>query len=142
MFIWAFDPGSKGNGVACVATDNLEYVLVDQFPDVQDAWHFYDTHALTTDTVLIEMYRSSGHLTKHAQATIEAVGFLKNAYAYYLGREPVMVAEQARLSGQREAAELMGDNIDTLRRDPFRKDGFSALAHACAYRRRITMENE
>lgn len=142
MFIWVFDPGSKGNGVACVHTTDLKCFLVEQYPGVQEAWHFFDTHVLSTDTVLIEMYRSAGHLNKHAQATIEALGFLKNAVAYYLGREPVMVAEQARLSGQREAAELMGGDVDTLRKDPFRKDGFSALAHACAYRRRITMDSE
>ena len=134
-YIWAFDPGSRATGVAQVHPENLEFWGADQFTDVKDAWHYVDSQVGFGDTFIIEMYRSSGHLTKHGQATIEVIGFLKNAIQYFYDVQPIMVPEQARLSGRREAAELMGMSIGEMETNPTRKDAFSALSHCCSYRR-------
>ena len=138
MKIWAFDPGSVATGVAFVY-QHAESFQACQFEDIDDVAgvleddQFHDRD----DIFLIEMYRTAGHLNKHAQRTIEMIGGLKYMIRSLTGVEPQLVTEQARLSGQREAADLMNGSIDTLRQDPQRKDAFSALAHCCAYRRRL-----
>lgn len=137
MKIWAFDPGAVATGFAWVSTDG-PYWLADQANDLLDVngevWSY--VHG-PEDVYLIEMFRSAGYLNRFAQDTIEVIGALKFMVRSHWGKEPLIVAEQARLSGQREAAELMEDDLDVLREDPLRKDAFSALAHACAYRRKI-----
>lgn len=137
-YVWAFDPGSVATGVACIHPDSDDFVLAEQFPDPKDAWHFFETQSSVDDIVLIEMYRSAGFLNQHAQKTIEVIGFLKHTYEYYYGKPALIVAEQARLSGRREASKFMGADMEDLWTDPHRKDAFSALAHCCAYRRRIS----
>lgn len=136
MKIWAFDPGSVATGIAWVYqhAESFEAFQMDSDTDIWEAIHNVD-HG-RDDIFLIEMYRTAGHLTKHAQNTIEMIGSLKTTIRLLLV-EPLLVTEQARLSGQREAAELMEDDMDILRKDPLRKDAFSALSHCCAYRRRL-----
>lgn len=137
MKIWTFDPGSVATGIAWVKTDapHWDAFQMDDVVDIHYTLHDY-VHGIPS-VFLIEMYRSAGHLNEHAKRTIEVIGALKLSVQVITGYKPLMVAEQARLNGQREAAELMKDDIDVLRKDPLRKDAFSALAHACAYRRRI-----
>jgi hypothetical protein len=137
MRIWAFDPGSVATGVARTHQRSAfwdAFQVADEL-DVKEYFWLYEHDQ--DDVFLIEMYRSGGYLNKHAQRTIEVIGGLKMLIRSHTGIDPVMVTEQARLSGQREAAALIGDDIDVLRTDPERKDAFSALSHACAYRRRI-----
>jgi hypothetical protein len=108
---------------------------------MEDAADIYDAlenvPLAPADTILIEMYRSAGYLNKHAQATIEMVGAIKLISKLIFWTPAVMRAEQARISGQREAAELMGASIEFLRADPGLKDAFSALSHCCSYRREL-----
>lgn len=137
-YIWAVDPGSVATGVAVVHSDDPEYFHAEQFTDPKDAYDYLAGAYCSLDTLLIEMYRSAGHLNQHAQATIEVIGFIRHAIEHSCGKAALLVTEQSRLSGQREAADLMNGSIDTLRMDPNRKDAFSALSHACAYRRRIS----
>lgn len=142
MKIFAFDPGAVATGVAWV------YQYADswgarQFSSPVDAWEFLEENSAgSDDIVLVEMYRSGGHLTKEAMATIEIVGFLKYAtelgWGWGPGPKAIMRVEQHRLSGQREAAQLMGGTIDELKTDPERKDAFSALAHCITYKRTLT----
>jgi hypothetical protein len=137
MRIWAFDPGAVATGVAFVEEDGW---YADQFPDPILAWDQLIEYGGKHDLVLVEDYRTSAQLTKEAKATIEIVGFLKYNAEYGWGwgaNSAIMRVEQHRLSGQREAAELMGGTIEELRRDPNRKDAFSALSHCCVYRRGV-----
>lgn len=140
MKIWAFDPGSKESGVAWVY-QYAESWYAEQFADPVDAWNVLEEEGMRDDIILVETYRSGSHITKDAMATIEIVGFFK--YAARLGygwgpMKPVMRVEQHRLSGQREAARLMGGTIEALTKDPKRKDAFSALAHCITYRRGLS----
>jgi len=139
MKIWAFDPGAVATGVAWVY-DNGPGHYATQMSHPVDAWDILINHGAEEDIVLVEDYRSGSQLTKEAKATIEIVGFLKYSTKYGWGwgpNEPVMRVEQHRLSGQREAAELMGGTIEALKTDPDRKDAFSALAHCITYRRTL-----
>lgn len=143
--IWAFDPGAVATGVAWVLRTPEDHPsepswYAAQFADPVDAWNVLENKGGGHDTVLVEMYRSGGHLTKEAMATIEVVGFFKHVTKLGWGwgsSRAIMRVEQHRLSGQRDAAELMGGTIDSLRKDPERKDGFSALAHCITYRRSL-----
>jgi hypothetical protein len=141
--IIAVDPGAVATGVAMVYSQAApEYYTAVQFKDPLDAWgaieNAFDFD--NEDTVfLIEDYRTAASLTKEAKATIGLVRFFDLAAKYYhtYGVEVVIRVEQHRLSGQREAAQLMGGTIDELKSDPNRKDAFSALAHCCVYRRTV-----
>lgn len=137
MRIWAFDPGAVATGVAYVEPDGW---YANQFTDPIVAWDQLIDYGGKNDVVLIEDYRTSAALTKEAKRTIEIVGFLKYSAEYGWGwgaNSAIMRVEQHRLSGQREAAELMGGTIDELKRDPSRKDAFSALSHCLVYRRTV-----
>lgn len=140
MRIFAVDPGAVATGVALLEGTHWK---AEQWERPQDCWMFIgenlDYHP-NEAVLLIEDYRSAGNLTKEAKATLEVVGFFKIAsrMAWAFELEDVIVrVEQQRLSGQRDAALLMGDTIDHLKRDPNRKDAFSALSHCVAYRRTL-----
>ena len=138
MRIFSFDPGSVASGVAWLDTDGTWDAK--QFADPVEAWHVIEEEGGQEDIGLVEMYRSGSHLTKDALATIEIVGYFKYAARYGWGWGPnqaIMRVEQHRLSGQREAAELMGGTIDELVIDKKRKDAFSALAHCITYSRTL-----
>jgi hypothetical protein len=137
QYIWAVDPGSRATGVAVVHSENPEFWEAEQFADPKDAFFYIDARTSMTDVFIIEMYRSAGYLTNHGQRTIEAIGWLKNAIEYFYDKPPIMVPEQARLAGRREAAELMGMSIAEMEQNPQRKDAFSALSHCCSYRREL-----
>lgn len=137
MIIWAFDPGAVESGVAWLCTDE-PYWGAYQYADPLKAWENVEMEGQKDDVVLIETYRGSGALTNTARETIEVVGFFKHVTRMGWGwgpSEPIMRVEQQRLSGRREAAQLMGGTIEALESDKNRKDAFSALAHCCAYRR-------
>lgn len=141
MTIFAFDPGSVASGVAWLDTVTDQF-YAGQFADPVEAWQVLEEEGDKDDPVLVEIYRSGGHLTKHAAATIEVVGYFKYAARYGWGWGPSQAierVEQHRLSGRREAAELMEGTIEALEKDPERKDAFSALAHCCAYRRSLNV---
>lgn len=140
MRIWAFDPGAVATGVAWVYAQDFDNWHAQQFANPVDAWEELVEYGGKDDIVLIEDYRTAATLTKEAKKTIEIVGFLKYSAQYGWGWGPnsaVMRVEQHRLSGQREAAELMGGTIDELKSDPSRKDAFSALSHCVVYRRTV-----
>lgn len=139
MKLVAVDPGAVATGVAVY--DKGLYQVVKQFNDPMVAWSAVEQEFDHDGdvTFLIEDYRTASHLTKEAKATIGLVRFFELAAKYYYSYNVtvVMRVEQHRLSGQREAAELMGGTIDELKRDPNRKDAFSALAHCCTYLRTV-----
>jgi len=141
MKIWAFDPGSNATGAAYIEDSDTRLTWwASQYADPLEAWERLIDHGGKDDIVLIEDYRTAGHLTKEAKATLKVVGFLEHSARYGWGwgaNEPVMRMEQHRLSGRREAAELMGGTIDVLESEKYRKDAFSALAHCCSYRRTL-----
>lgn len=142
--IWAFDPGSSFTGLAGIFYTPLEGV-----PDLQpedftwaqysDAVELYD-HFRTGFTryrnsvVLVEDYTHGGAFTAEAKQTVEIVGFLTRQ----LRRDEYKVVRRnkdKRLSGQGEAARLMGGTVAGLKKDPAKKDAFSALAHCITYHR-------
>ncbi len=138
MTIWGFDPGSNATGVACLDGDHS--FKWGQFEDPIEAWEQLIEFGNKDDIVLIEDYRTAGHLTREAKETLKIVGFLEYSAYYGWGwgqSAPVMRVEQHRLSGRREAAQLMGGTIEELESDKSRKDAFSALAHCCVYRRSL-----
>ncbi len=139
MTIFAFDPGSNATGVAWLDTVTDEF-YANQFKHPLDAWRVLEDEGYKDDVVLIEGYRTASSLTKEAKATIEIVGGLKMLATYGWGWGPgtyVERVEQHRLSGRREAAQLMGGTIEELESDKDRKDAFSALAHCIVYRRTL-----
>ena len=136
-YIWAFDPGSRATGVAVVHSENPEFWEAEQFADPKDAFFYMDSRSAVGDRFIVEMYRSAGYLNQHAKNTIEVIGWLKNAIEYFYEQTPLMVPEQKRLAGRREAAELMGMSIAEMEQDIHRKDAFSALSHCCSYRREL-----
>lgn len=141
MKIVAVDPGAVATGVAMVY-QHADSWAAKQFKDPLDAWSAVENEFDECGGVhfLIEDFRTAGHLTKEGKATVGLVRFFELAtlhYHAYTVEKVVIRVEQHRLSGQREAAELMGGTIDELKSDPDRKDAFSALAHCCVYRRGV-----
>lgn len=139
MKVFAFDPGAVATGVAWLDYPSSSW-YAKQFADPVEAWQVVEEEGERDDVILVEIYRSGGYLTKEAMATIEVVGFFKNAVRLgwgWGGKVPVLRVEQHRLSGQSEAAELMGGTVAELKKDPERKDAFSALAHCITYRRTL-----
>lgn len=145
MRIWAFDPGAVATGLAWLDRDTDEWAAK-QFANPQDAYRIFDQEYAFEDVVLIEDYSHGGAFTREAKETVEIVGFLKHALGYVNGRElfttiPVFIRHKdKRLSGQAEAAALMGGTTVDLKKDPENKDAFSALAHACVFRRELLAE--
>lgn len=140
MKIFAFDPGAVASGVAWIGLSTEIDWGAKQFADPVEAWGVLEDIGGPDDICLVEQYRSGSHLTKEAMATIEVVGYFKYTARYGWGWGPnkaVMRVEQARLSGRRDAAELMGGTIEDLEKDPNRKDAFSALSHCITYARTV-----
>lgn len=140
MKIWAFDPGSNATGVACYTSDNNW--LANQFVDPVKAWEFFFDNWTNSwdnsndDIAIVEDYRSAGHITSQAKATIEVVGYLKNSLRAE-GYPLAMRVEQHRLSGNTKADELL---ISRGIRNPESanwKDARSALAHCITYHRQF-----
>jgi hypothetical protein len=138
MKVIAVDPGYNFTGVASL--DGARWTAK-QYSEPWDAWcavenclEYHPRDAI----LLVEDYRSAGHLTKEAKETIGIVGMFMHMapkmWAFELDTVLLRV-EQHRLSGRREAAGLMGGTIEDLEKDNERKDAFSALAHCCAYRK-------
>lgn len=145
MRIWAFDPGAVATGVAWLNKDADDWGAR-QFENPQEAYRYFNTFYEIYDVVLIEDYSHGGAFTREAKETVEIVGFLKHALGYANGTDlfttiPVFVRHKdKRLSGQAEAAALMGGTTVDLKKDPENKDAFSALAHACVFRRELLAE--
>lgn len=126
------DPGAVASGLANL---NEHYHSWKQFTDPQELYqYFYSTSSNERDTLLVEDYSHGGAFTVEAKLTLEIVGFI-----YYSARmdgyKVLKVHKDKRLSGQGPAARLMGDTVATLKKDPKRKDAFSALAHCVVYNR-------
>lgn len=139
MRIIAVDPGAVATGVAAVYS-HADTWLAAQYEDPLRAWEVAEADIDDHSDVhfLVEDFQTSAQLTREGRATIGLVGFFELTARYYHSYITVVVkSPQHRLSGQREAAELMGGTIDELKRDPARKDAFSALSHCCVYRRTV-----
>ncbi len=142
MRIIAVDPGAVASGVATMYTD-VEMWEALQYEDPLQAWDVINAdiegHPKEKEIhFIVEDFQTSTQLTREGRATIALVGFFELvARSYHPYVTVVVRSPQARLSGQREAAELMGGTIEKLKRDKNRKDAFSALAHCCAYRRSL-----
>ena len=139
MKIIAVDPGAVASGVACIYS-HTESWFADQYTDPLKAWEVIedamdDAHECV---FLVEDFQTSAQLTREGRTTIGYVGFFELAARVYHSHHTILVkSPQHRLSGQREAAQLMGGTIEELKRDPSRKDAFSALSHCCVYRRTV-----
>lgn len=147
--IWAFDPGAVFTGLAGVFYEPTEGV-----PDLSpglakdstwaqfsDAVELYEDFCKTythykNDVVLVEDYTHGGAFTKEAKQTLEVVGFLTRQLPRD-GYKVVRRGKDQRLSGQSEAARLMGGTVADLKKDPAKKDAFSALAHCITYYREM-----
>lgn len=147
--IWAFDPGAVFTGLAGVFY-GPDYGVADLLPDPEqdstwlqysDVGELYNKfHTGFTryknDVVLVEDYSHGGAFTLEAKQTLEVVGFLTRQ----LPRDGYTVIRRhkdKRLSGQSEAARLMQGTVTELKKDPARKDAFSALAHCITYYREL-----
>jgi hypothetical protein len=149
--IWAFDPGAVFTGLAGVFYDphegvedlNPEPEQDSTWAQLSDAGELYDhftkdfTH-YKNDIVLVEDYTHGGTFTKEAKQTLEIVGFLTRQLPRD-GYTVIRRGKDQRLSGQGEAARLMNGTVADLKKDPAKKDAFSALAHCITYYRE--MEN-
>lgn len=146
--IWAFDPGAVFTGLASVFYERLDTVE-DLRPHKDDfTWLQYSSveelydHFTTKFTrykntvVLVEDYTHGGTFTKEAKQTLKVVGFLETQLRRD-GYDVVMRHKDQRLSGQSDAARLMEGSVTALKKDPARKDGFSALAHCITYHREM-----
>lgn len=140
MKIYAFDPGSVATGVACYTNDAKW--LARQFTDPTEAWEFFENDWVNSwdnteeDVVLVEDYRSGGHITSHAKNTIEVVGYLKlslraSDYPFH------MRVEQHRLSGNTHADALLIGRGVTNPQSTNWKDARSALAHCITWHRQF-----
>jgi hypothetical protein len=142
MRIWTFDPGAVFTGLAYLqwwgqpvfsSTDMCWW----QNSDVEDLYDdFLREEPAWRDMVLVEDYSHGGAFTLEAKKTIEVVGFL----VHQLSRDGYTVVRRhkdKRLSGQSEAARLMDGTVATLKKDPARKDAFSALSHCITYTREV-----
>lgn len=129
---WCVDPGAVASGIANL---NEYYRSWEQYTDPQELYqYFYSVSSADRDTLLIEDYSHGGAFTAEAKATLEIVGFV-----YYSARmdgyKVLKVHKDKRLSGQGPAARMMGGTVTELKKDPTRKDAFSALAHCVVYNR-------
>ena len=130
--IWCIDPGAVATGIA---NYNQLYYSWEQFADPRELYqYFYSCATASRDVLLVEDYSHGGAFTIEAKKTIEVLGFVYNA-ALMDEFNVIRVHKDKRLSGQGPAARLMGDTIATLKKDPVRKDAFSALSHCMVYYR-------
>lgn len=133
--IWCFDPGAVFTGVAATL-ENGWVSHWGQFSDPIEALEYASEDLKWQDHILIEDYSHGGSFTKEAKQTLEVIGFLR----YSLVREGhtvILRHKDKRLSGQSEAASMMDGTIADLKKDPARKDAFSALAHCITYAREL-----
>jgi hypothetical protein len=140
MRIFAFDPGSSATGLACLK-DYGQPVLSEldldwwQYTDEVELYNeFMKLKPTANAVVLVEDYSHGGAFTLEAKRTLEVVGFLVRQ-ATRDGLRVERRHKDKRLSSQSEAARLLGDTVANLKKDPARKDAFSALAHTIAYKR-------
>jgi len=146
--IWAFDPGAVFSGLAGVFYEPLDTVADLQPAPEQDSYwaqfsdgvelydHFRGLTRYKNTVVLVEDFSHGGTFTLEAKQTLEIVGFLTRQ----LVRDDYTVIRRhkdKRLSGQSEAARLMNGTVVELKKDPARKDAFSALAHCITYHREM-----
>lgn len=147
--IWAFDPGAVFTGLAGVFYERLDTVEnLRPKPDDDFTWvqyssveelydHFVKGFTRYKNTVvLVEDYTHGGTFTKEAKQTLKVVGFLETQLRRD-GYHVVLRHKDQRLSGQSDAARLMEGSVTDLKKDPARKDGFSALAHCITYHREM-----
>jgi hypothetical protein len=147
--IWAFDPGAVFTGLAgifygphgTVADLTPEPEQDSTWAQFSDAVELYEhfTKGFThykNDVVLVEDYTHGGTFTKEAKQTLEIVGFLTRQLPRD-GYKVVRRNKDQRLSGQSDAARLMGGTVAALKKDPAKKDAFSALAHCITYHREM-----
>lgn len=88
------------------------------------------------DVAIVEDYRSGGHITSHAKATIEVVGYLKNSLRAE-GYPLVIRVEQHRISGNAKADQLLLSRGVKNPESVNWKDARSALAHCLTYYRQF-----
>lgn len=131
--IWCVDPGAVETGIAGY-TDTDSYWA--QFANPLEVWAYLDSTLSPKDTLLVEDYTHGGTFTVEAKRTIEVLGFIRLTAKYH-GFTVVVRGKDRRLSGQGPAAKLMGDSIAVLKKDPRRKDAFSALSHCITYHREV-----
>ena len=130
--VWCVDPGAVESGIA---NYNGHYYSWEQYKDPEELYQYlFSCGSANRDTLLVEDFSHGGAFTLEAKKTIEIVGFIVHV-AQMDGWKVVRVHKDKRLSGQGPAARLMGDTIATLKKDPKRKDAFSALAHCMVYYR-------
>lgn len=140
MRVWAFDPGSSFSGLAGLYYDGKPYEPGDstwaQYSDPVELYnHFHqDFDHYRDDRILVEDFSHGGAFTLEAKQTVEIVGFLARQL-YRDGYKVERRHKDKRLSGQSEAAKLMGGTVAALKKDPAKKDAFSALAHCITYAR-------
>lgn len=147
--IWAFDPGAVFTGLAGIFYEP-GYGVADleagfgkagtwaQFSDAVELYEHFRTHFThyRNDVVIVEDYTHGGAFTLEAKQTLEIVGFLTRQLPRD-GYKVVRRGKDKRLSGQSEAARLMGGTVAGLKKDPALKDAFSALAHCITYHREL-----
>lgn len=131
--IWCVDPGAVATGVAGYAGSTA---IWEQYKNPLDVWAGLHELMHYDDTLLVEDYTHGGAFTIEAKKTIEVLGFIRLTAEYH-GFSVVVRGKDRRLSGQGPAARLMGDTIAVLKKDPERKDAFSALAHCVNYYREV-----
>lgn len=142
MRIWTFDPGAVFTGLAYITWYGQPVFSATEMgwwqdTDIEDLYdEFLHQEPTWRDVVLVEDYSHGGAFTKEAKDTLEVVGFL----IHQLSRDGYTVIRRhkdKRLSGQAEAARLMDGKVVALKKDPARKDAFSALAHSITYTREV-----
>lgn len=131
--IWCVDPGAVETGVA--GWDGSEAIW-EQHANPLEVWSALEELMHTDDTLLVEDYTHGGAFTVEAKRTLEVLGFIRLTAEYH-GFTVVVRGKDRRLSGQGPAARLMGDSIAALKKDPRRKDAFSALSHCMTYYREV-----
>lgn len=143
--IYAFDPGARFTGlagifyepyggVADIGPEDIIWLQYSDEVELYDEFRQY-TH-YKNSVVIVEDYTHGGAFTAEAKQTLEIVGFLTRQLARD-GYKVVRRGKDQRLSGQSEAARLMGGTVAELKKDPARKDAFSALAHTITYHREL-----
>lgn len=135
MRVWAIDPGAVATGLAWLNfTDQHDEM---QYDDPIKVFRHIDLWAVTGDTILIEDYSHGGTFTVEAKTTLKVIGYLEYALHSQDRFKVLLRHKDKRLSGQSEAAKLMWSEVGKLKKDPERKDAFSALAHCVTYRREV-----
>lgn len=132
---WCVDPGAVASGCSNL---NQYYRSWEQFTDPKEMYQYiFSCASQDRDTILLEDFSHGGAFTLEAKQTLEIVGFVYYA-ASMDGFKVIRRHKDKRLSGQGPAAQMMGDTVANLKRDPEKKDAFAALAHCVVYNREIS----